>query len=298
MAGFDVITLNIDVNDGSLTDLKTTITARLSGPMFETVGQFREAAPLKKFTLETGAGTIQLVATKGSTGVEPSGRVWTLDRAYNASGIVTTYTTSFELDIANGSTQNLSALAQPASTTVTYGVVEVVGGDDIEVVTAAGVATVSYTGTGEPGPQGEDGEQGPQGIQGIQGVAGATGSTGPTGATGSAGTNGTNGAAGATGALLLDAGTVSGVSIADLEITISQALVPGRYWLVAAAQGGTPTIRAVGNSDAFGTIGIAAVAGSERCAYFQDTVTGALPANFTAGASTLAYAPRLSLRKV
>ena len=46
------------------------------------------------------------------------------------------------------------------------------------------------------------------------------------------------------GALLLDAGTVSGASIAVLEITIDQAIGGGLYWLAYKAEVGAPTVRA------------------------------------------------------
>ena len=48
------------------------------------------------------------------------------------------------------------------------------------------------------------------------------------------------------GALLLDAGTISGIAIAAVELTISQPLQGGKlYHFAALCQGGTPTVRTV-----------------------------------------------------
>jgi hypothetical protein len=68
-------------------------------------------------------------------------------------------------------------------------------------------------------------------------VAGAGGSTVTLGVYNDDGT-------GKPGTLLLDAGTIDGTSATAQEITISQALVSGsRYWLAALVAGGTPTVR-------------------------------------------------------
>ena len=50
-------------------------------------------------------------------------------------------------------------------------------------------------------------------------------------------------AAGLPGTLLLDAGTIDGTSATYQEITISQALTPGLYWLTACTQVASSTLR-------------------------------------------------------
>jgi hypothetical protein len=83
--------------------------------------------------------------------------------------------------------------------------------------------------------------------------------------------------AGYPGTVLLDAGTVdSSASNADKEITISQILAPNTlYWLVAAAQGGGPTVRARANS-ANPMIGLTAVSNNQPGGYKMTSVSGAL----------------------
>lgn len=49
-------------------------------------------------------------------------------------------------------------------------------------------------------------------------------------------------------AVVLDAGTVDASTTGVKEITISQVLRPGLYWLAAVPQGGNPTLRSLGNS--------------------------------------------------
>jgi hypothetical protein len=94
------------------------------------------------------------------------------------------------------------------------------------------------------------------------------------------------------GTLLLDAGTVAGdaVSASGVEITgLNLALTPGRYWLTATAQGGTPTVRAnsgdvwpVSAPTLASAVGAAASAGYTTAA----TVTGALPNGYVINART------------
>jgi hypothetical protein len=94
------------------------------------------------------------------------------------------------------------------------------------------------------------------------------------------------------GTLLLDAGTVAAdaITASGIEITgLSRALTPGRYWLTATAQGGTPTVRAnsgdvwpVSAPTLASAVGAAASAGFITAA----TVTGALPSPYVISART------------
>ena len=91
--------------------------------------------------------------------------------------------------------------------------------------------------------------------------------------------------------LVLDAGTIDGNAVAVQEITISQAVTVGVYWLVAVAQGtGTPSMRTpavpVGQK-VFATATAAAgttIANAHIGGRSQDSVSGALPS--TANATT------------
>jgi hypothetical protein len=102
------------------------------------------------------------------------------------------------------------------------------------------------------------------------------------------------------GALLLDAGTVSGESAnSDLEITISQALTAGVYWLVVVQQGAPVTTTQLTRVRAsngyvnplpvsFATSTLAAAgSGSGVHAFTESGVTGALPSTFTASRTEL-----------
>jgi hypothetical protein len=89
------------------------------------------------------------------------------------------------------------------------------------------------------------------------------------------------------GALVLDAGTINGDSNTVQEISIDQALQPGMYWIGGAVQvvaTTQPTMR-VFNAVTFPPIAIgtsAPTAGQLVVCYQQGSVTGALPATFTA----------------
>lgn len=87
------------------------------------------------------------------------------------------------------------------------------------------------------------------------------------------------------GALLLDAGTVDSTTTGVKEVTISQALRPGLYWLGAVNQGGNPTLRTIGTGSLSPVATTDMTAGAVNC-YYATGVTGALPttwASFTAG---------------
>lgn len=94
---------------------------------------------------------------------------------------------------------------------------------------------------------------------------------------------------GTPGVLILDAGTVAGDSLGTKEITVSQALSGGLYWLVAVGQGGTPQLRAVVNN-LLGGAGVSSLAvatgASPRCGYTMTGTSGALPGTFTSTGQT------------
>lgn len=99
--------------------------------------------------------------------------------------------------------------------------------------------------------------------------------------------------AGLPGALLLDAGTITATGAAYGEITISQTLTPGRWWLTAAGQvAGNVTNRAR-TLDPF--LPQSGTATRNSSSVYQLGVTGALPATFTlAGDSS--NGPKIMLR--
>jgi hypothetical protein len=86
------------------------------------------------------------------------------------------------------------------------------------------------------------------------------------------------------GALVVDAGTIAGDSATVQEITISQALTPGLYWIACAVQvvvTTQPTVRVLSaNTIQTGATAIP-TAGQLWMGYLQASVTGALPGTFT-----------------
>lgn len=81
---------------------------------------------------------------------------------------------------------------------------------------------------------------------------------------------------GAPGALLLDAGTIDAASAAVGEITISQTLTPGRWWLTATLQTTTGVSCRARAVDSF--IGASTTATGNSSSYGGTGRTGALPA--------------------
>lgn len=100
-------------------------------------------------------------------------------------------------------------------------------------------------------------------------------------------------AAGLPDALVLDAGQVSSASTGTKEITISQALTAGKYWLVAVGQSAGCTLRA--DSGMRQHYYQATYAADDMDSFEQSGVTGALPSTFT-GTSMRNTAPRIMLR--
>ena len=102
-----------------------------------------------------------------------------------------------------------------------------------------------------------------------------------------------NDSSGVPSTLVLDAGTVSATAAStNYEITISQSLSSGYYWLAFAQQGTAPTTPSYTGAAASGTqyynpyvIGQTSPTAASNFGYFQNTVTGAF-----ANAGTLALA--------
>ena len=84
------------------------------------------------------------------------------------------------------------------------------------------------------------------------------------------------------GALVLDAGQVDSATAAVKEITISQSLSPGRYWLAVASQGATVSIRTISNPvvSQFG-ISSAANAAGAGASLVSSGITGAFASDPT-----------------
>jgi hypothetical protein len=107
--------------------------------------------------------------------------------------------------------------------------------------------------------------------------------------------------AGKPGTLLLDAGTAAtDGSTGAFEVTVSQALSPGIYWVGGAVQGAPssqPTFRTV-NSATIATampLGSSLPATNTAASFIQGSVTGAF-GNFTASPSISTLAPRIGFK--
>lgn len=104
------------------------------------------------------------------------------------------------------------------------------------------------------------------------------------------------------GALLIDAGQIAGDSATVQELTISQALAPGIYWIGGAVQSAPttqPTVRTTSNWVPPIPLRIGTTApgsASTVVGYSQSSVTGALPSNFTATLSNIGNAPRVHVK--
>jgi hypothetical protein len=103
------------------------------------------------------------------------------------------------------------------------------------------------------------------------------------------------------GRLVLDAGTIAGDSIAVQDIAINLTLQPGLYWIGGAVQIVTvtsPTVRTTTVTAPFPlTVGASTpAAGGASSGYSQTSVTGALPAVFTATLSAAGSVPRLHVK--
>lgn len=104
------------------------------------------------------------------------------------------------------------------------------------------------------------------------------------------------------GKLILDAGTIAGDSNTVQEITISQALTPGLYWIGTASQVITvtaPTLRAINTGPAYPwmTLGTSTPSSNTSIVgYTQSSVSGALPAVFQTTPSVVSGATRVFIK--
>jgi hypothetical protein len=104
------------------------------------------------------------------------------------------------------------------------------------------------------------------------------------------------------GALVVDAGQIAGDSATVQELTIAVTLAAGLYWVGGAVQSVVttqPTMRTINNWTppvplSAGTS--APSAGALQIGYTQSSVTGALPANYTATPAGTSIASRVHLR--
>lgn len=106
------------------------------------------------------------------------------------------------------------------------------------------------------------------------------------------------------GALLLDAGQIAGDSATVQDLTVSQVIPAGLYWVGGAVQSVVttqPTVRITNN--VYLPVPIVGSnttpsAGATMVGYAQTGVTGALPANFTTSITPTGSAPRVHVRIV
>lgn len=81
-----------------------------------------------------------------------------------------------------------------------------------------------------------------------------------------------------TGAPTLDAGTVSSIgSTGELDISITQTLAPGRWWLAWVLQGTVTTSPTVVTLNTINQLGLASLANNSHRVWCQASVSGALP---------------------
>jgi hypothetical protein len=106
----------------------------------------------------------------------------------------------------------------------------------------------------------------------------------------------------APGSLLLDAGTIAGDSATVQEITVSQALTPGIYWVGAAVQLVTvtqPTARVLSAAQGYLNLplGTSAPSANQTMLGFSATgATAALPGSFNATVTTSSLTPRVFVK--
>lgn len=106
------------------------------------------------------------------------------------------------------------------------------------------------------------------------------------------------------GALLLDAGQIAGDSATVQDLTVSQALLPGLYWIGGVVQSVVTTQPTVRVTNAWPPavvmpgVNTLPTAGYNIHGYSQTGVTAALPGNFSTSLATTGSAPILHMRAV
>lgn len=105
------------------------------------------------------------------------------------------------------------------------------------------------------------------------------------------------------GALVVDAGQINGDSATVQELTISQTLAPGLYWIGGATQSATttaPAMRLVGTIAPpmwHMPVGTSMpTSGSGLAGFIQASVTGALPSNFTTTVTASGSNPKIFMK--
>jgi hypothetical protein len=95
--------------------------------------------------------------------------------------------------------------------------------------------------------------------------------------------------------LVLDAGTIDAATTGFKTITISQLLAPGRYWVSATMQVTTGVAWISRGVDPM--IGYTSGNTTNACTFSQSSITGALPASFSATVTTLnSNGPKILMR--
>lgn len=102
------------------------------------------------------------------------------------------------------------------------------------------------------------------------------------------------------GALFLDAGQLETSATTGIrEITIDVSLAPGMWWLVSAAQGGSPTMTCYNGINSIGIGGENSGAVTvNQLGYRVESVTGAMPASYGTPLATSSNIPKIMLRSV
>lgn len=99
------------------------------------------------------------------------------------------------------------------------------------------------------------------------------------------------------GSLIVDAGTIDGTSATTQEITISETLTPGLYWLSAVNQGGNPTLRCISTPSFWLAPNDGTMSDITKLGFLVGGVSGALPATYNYASSTMSSTlPRVLLR--
>lgn len=101
------------------------------------------------------------------------------------------------------------------------------------------------------------------------------------------------------GSLIEEFGAITTTGTGDMTpLTVSRTLQPGRYYLAAVAQGGTPQLRGMAGPASLSTTGsttLADVSGANPMSYYQNGVSGSMPSTATPLVANLPI-PRIMVR--